>query len=352
MTSPALGTGIPSPFASMNVDHVRFVVADTAAAAAPLVDGYGFTVVPVIDLQAADGEVRTTVLRQGDVELVLAEPLIKDHPYHAYLESHGDGVADIAIGVPDAAAAFAAAIARGARPLALPRCNVAGSVTATVAGFGDLAHTFVQRAAPPQPGPSGRIDAVDHFAICVEAGRLAEVVDFYQTTLDLGTIFSEQVRIGTQAIDCTVVQSRTGAVTFTLIAPDVAADPGHVDAFLRDHGGPGVQHVAFATADVVAAVGKFRGGGVEFLPTPPAYYRLLADRLLPARHSVAELSELGVLVDADHGGQLFQIFARSTHSRGTLFFEVIERCGAQLFGSGNIRALYEAVEAQQDVGIS
>ena len=334
-------TTATSPFAEMQVDHVRFAVADAEAAAAPLVDGYGF-------VRVADGPVdpgaRALVLRQGAIELVLTQPLRDDHPAVPYLRRHGDGVTDIALRVTDAAAAFRLAVARGAAPAASPSASSDG-VVAAVAGFGDVTHTFVQRAQPP--GPVGRLHTVDHFAVCLEAGQLAPTIEFYRSVLDFEPIFAERIVVGTQAMESTVVQSRSGAVTLTLIAPDTTRDAGQIDGFLADHGGPGVQHVAFATDDIVDAVGAFQARGITFLTTPPAYYRLLAERLRPARHTEPELAELGVLVDTDHDGQLFQIFSRSTHPRGTLFFEVIERCGAQLFGSGNIRALYEAVEAQQ-----
>jgi len=148
-------------------------------------------------------------------------------------------------------------------------------------------------------------------------------------------------------MDSKVVQSRSGAVTFTLIEPDLSQQPGQIDDFLRNHGGAGVQHIAFAAEDIVKAVGLITSRGVEFLDTPASYYSLLPRRLRLARHTVDELQGLNVLVDEDHDGQLFQIFSRSVHPRNTLFLEVIERLGARTFGSGNIKALYEAVELQR-----
>jgi 4-hydroxymandelate synthase len=154
--------------------------------------------------------------------------------------------------------------------------------------------------------------------------------------------------VGDQAMNSKVVQSRSREVTLTLIEPDTSRTPGQIDRFLKNHGGPGVQHVAFRSLNIVRSVRTMRSNGAEFLKTPSAYYRLLADRLELSRYTAADLGELGILADEDHAGQLFQIFTRSTHPRGTVFVEVIERLGATTFGSGNIRALYEAVEAEQD----
>jgi 4-hydroxymandelate synthase len=188
---------------------------------------------------------------------------------------------------------------------------------------------------------------VDHFALCLKADQLEPTVEFYQRVLDFDMTFAEKIVVGDQAMNSKVVQSRSREVTLTLIEPDASRAPGQIDRFLKNHGGPGVQHVAFTSLNIVRSIGTLRSNGVEFLTTPPAYYRLLADRLELSRYTAEDLSELGILADEDHAGLLFQVFTRSAHPRGTLFFEVIERLGATTFGSGNIRALYEAVEAEQ-----
>ncbi|MGO4423648.1 VOC family protein, partial [Streptomyces sp. MCAF7] len=241
------------------------------------------------------------------------------------------------------------------------------AVSATVSGFGDVVHTLVQRRAGdgaglpaefrPIPGVGQPAEAVaadglrlleiDHFALCVNVGELDTMVELYRKSFGFSEIFAERIVVGTQAMLSKVVQSRSGEVTFTILQPDPAADPGQIDEFLKNHVGSGVQHVAFAADDVVRSVGALVGRGVEFLTTPDAYYSLLKQRISLSKHSLESLHELNVLVDEDHAGQLFQIFARSTHPRRTLFFEVIERCGAKTFGSSNIKALYEAVEMER-----
>lgn len=191
--------------------------------------------------------------------------------------------------------------------------------------------------------------------MCLEPGQLVPTVEFYETVLDFEMVFTERIVVGGQAMDSKVVQSRSGAVTLTLIEPDTSREPGQIDKFVKEHGGAGVQHIAFATDDIVRDVTLLGGAGLAFLKTPPTYYDLVPERLSLLRHSVDQLRSLNILVDEDQDGQLLQIFTKSVHPRGTLFFEVIERLGARTFGSGNIKALYTAVEmemerAQQDGG--
>ncbi|QUQ67054.1 4-hydroxyphenylpyruvate dioxygenase [Kutzneria sp. CA-103260] len=338
----------------MRVDHVQFYVGDIDAASAEFTEKYGLTRYAAAGRPAG---VRSVALGQQDVRFVLVAAGGEDHPAAGFVERHGDGVADIALRVPDARAAFEEAVAKGASVVARPETRD-GVTTATIGGFGDITHTFVDRAdgvderllpglVPGAAAPAGRFGEIDHFAVCLEAGQLAPTVEFYERALDFEMIFTERIEVGRQAMNSQVVQSRSGAVTLTLIEPDVTRDSGQIDSFLKDNDGPGVQHIALTTTDIVAAVGGLGAAGVEFLRTPGAYYDMLGERLELTKHSVPALRELNVLVDEDHDGQLFQIFARSTHPRNTFFMEVIERMGARTFGSGNIKALYEAVERQQ-----
>ncbi|GGP56153.1 4-hydroxyphenylpyruvate dioxygenase [Streptomyces melanogenes] len=340
---------------AFGISHVEHYVADLTTAAAEFTGAYGFR--PVA--RAASGEAESLVLRQGRITLVLTQARSPRHRGADYVLAHGDGVADIAFTVADVPAAFDEAVSRGAVPLAVPRRHEDGRTTAVVAGFGDVVHTLVEPGPDGLPpgftaladaseAPAGELlDELDHFAVCLRAGELERTVDFYTQVLGFKMIFSELIKVGAQAMDSKVVQSATGEVTLTLIQPDTSAEPGQIDRFLEEHGGSGVQHLAFAAGDVVRAVGTLRERGVDFLSVPDAYYTMLADRMELTRHSTEELHGLDILVDEDHDGQLFQIFTRSTHPRRTLFHEVIERFGARTFGSGNIKALYEAVEAER-----
>ncbi|MFJ2648008.1 4-hydroxyphenylpyruvate dioxygenase [Streptomyces sp. NPDC087420] len=351
-------------FQDMCVDHLRMYVTDLAESAAWFTDACGFTA-----RTGTDG--RSALLLADRIRLELVRPGADDPAGSAFTELHGDGVGDIALGVPDAAAAFHEAVRRGARPVREPvgRGDV---VTATIAGFDDVTHTFVQRAddlrvddlrvddlhatlphaaVPVGGSPSPRkpgLTHIDHLAVCVRPGGLEPLAAFYERVLDFETTFTERIVIGNQAVRTSAVQSRSGGVTLTLIEPDITRDPGQINRFLHDHGGAGVQHVAFSTENIAETVRFLTLGGVEFLRTPDTYYELLTRRLAPARYTVDGLKELGVLVDVDHGGQLFQIFSKSVHPRNTLFFEIIERQGGRTFGGGNITALYESVRLDEN----
>ncbi len=351
-------------FNDIRVEHVGFAVTDVAAEAAVLVDSYGFSVVAKADEVGATGApvAQSIALAQNDIRLVLTQPLDDGHPAADYVDRHSDGVADIALRVSDATAAFDEAVARGATPVAAPSDRGDGVVVAAVRGFADVVHTLVQRpeggldhAFPGMPsvtgppgGTGGDLLDIDHFAVCVQPGGLPSAVEFYQRVFDFEEIYAERIVVGTQVMDSKVVQSRSGAVTLTMLAPDTSGTAGQIDEFLSNHGGSGVQHIAFATSDIVSSVRTLAARGVRFLATPAAYYERLANSLPEHRHSVAQLRDLNILADEDQDGQLFQIFARSVHPRKTFFFELIERVGASTFGSGNIRALYEAVKGQHE----
>ena len=345
-----------SPFRDMTVDHVEFYVSDISAKAAWWVDRYGFAVSATSD---ATAPARSVVLTHSAVELVLTEATDAEHVAAAYVRKHGDGVANIGLGVVDAEAAFHEAVRRGARPVAAPT-RTDGVTVAAIAGFGDVVHTFIQRDADvprralPRLRPDDavadagvRLGELDHFAVCVEAGDMDETVAFYRDVLDFEMTFEERVEVGRQAMTTKVVKSTSGAVILTLIEPDVTCEPGHIDSFLRDHGGAGVQHMAFASDDIVSTLDALAARGVEFLAAPESYYTMLAERVTPIRHGIEKLRARNILVDEDHDGQLYQIFTMSVHPRDTIFFELIERLGSRSFGSGNIKALYAAVELQR-----
>jgi 4-hydroxymandelate synthase len=340
----------------MTVDYVEFYVDDVEKSLDWLVNGYGFAVRAVSS--GGPGPVRSLVLGQGDIDVVVTEPTESDHPAAAYVERHGDGVANIGLRVPDAYAAFADAVAAGARPVS-PPAERDGAVTATIMGFGDVTHTFVERPEGSAVyGPHGLVavagdevgtglEKLDHFAVVVEPGQLDDTVAFYQSALDFDLTLAETIEAGDQAMFIKVVQSKSRAVTLTLIEPDTTAKPGQIDDFLKDHGGAGVQHMAFTTTNILDSVRQIRERGIELLSTPDTYYEALSERVRSDRHAVADLRSLHILLDEDHDGQLYQIFAKSVHPRDTIFLEIIERAGASTFGSSNIKNLYQAVETQR-----
>jgi 4-hydroxymandelate synthase len=330
--------------AAQNTEYVELYVADEWLATEYFVSSLGFTRVAESD----DRGRHSVLLRQGAAQVIVsAGPRTS-----AFLDAHGDGIADIAFGCDDVGETFERAVAAGASPLSpdpgLP----------VVSGFGDVRHTLVTRSAearlpadrswvpaPAMPANAGeRIHLIDHIAVCVHGGTLADVADFYADAFGLARYSSEYIEVGGQAMDSVVVRSASGSITFTLLEPDLARSPGQLNAFLARNGGPGVQHLAFGVGDIMAAVHEFTGRGIEVLRTPSTYYDMLTERLPGIEAQVAGLRAANVLADSDEFGYLLQIFTRSPYERNTLFYELVQRQGARGFGSANIRALYEAVE--------
>ncbi|MFI9007898.1 4-hydroxyphenylpyruvate dioxygenase [Actinosynnema sp. NPDC053489] len=345
------------------IDHIELYVGDAKQAAFYLGVAFGFTVCGQGGPETGLEGQRSLLLRQGDIQVVLTTGLVPDHPATEYVRRHGDGVAVVGIGVDDAAAAYRALTERGARPVSPPREHVRGDervVVAEVSGFSDVTHRLVERHGSPReflpgaivvtdPEPDSAADLlrrIDHLAICVPVGGLAPTARYYVDVFGFEQIFEEYVEVGGQGMDSKVVQSPSGHVTFTLIEPDPRRQPGQIDDFLTWHAGAGVQHVAFGTDDIVRAVSALAEKGVRFLGTPGSYYDALEERVGHLDTPVDELRRLGVLVDRDHWGRLLQIFTESVHVRRTLFLEIIERRGALTFGSGNIKALYEAKQGE------
>ncbi|MEH1129396.1 4-hydroxyphenylpyruvate dioxygenase [Micromonospora sp. CPCC 206061] len=328
------------------VDHVEFQVGDIEATARLLCTGYGFGPLGEGELQGQ----RSVLLGQGGIRVLLtAGPT-------GYVRRHGDGLATIALRTSDAAAAYAEAVTRGAHPVAPPaawRRDDSVVVTATVGGPGALSHRFVERrgdgflpggiAETGEP-PAGPLLEIDHAALCVPDGDLGPTVRYYEEVFGFKQIFSERVEIGGSAMESMVVQSPSGAVTFTIVAPDPVRRSGQLDDFLRANDGAGVQHLALSTADITESVASLKASGVRFLSTPDSYYEGIKSRLGAIGRPVEALRAGGILVDRDHWGEMFQIFTESPFERRTFFFELIERHGALTFGSNNIRALYEAKE--------
>jgi 4-hydroxymandelate synthase len=330
------------------IDHVEFFVGDADTEAARLSSTYGFH----ISGRREHPDHYSVLLRQRDIQVLITTGTRAGHPAAAYVEQHGDGLASIAIATGDPDDALTQAVANGAVPATSSLENTS-SERVRVTAFGDVTHTFVApgelaaRFGASERAPDGLLDAIDHVAVCVPAGELDPTVGFYETVLGFSQIFEEYIEVGEQAMNSTVVQSRSGEVTVTILEPDTSRRAGQIDGFIASHDGAGVQHVAFRTDDIATAVRTFAGNGVEFLSTPGSYYDELGRRLGEVGVPVGVLRELNVLVDRDEVGELFQIFAHSTHPRRTFFFEVIERLGALTFGSANIKALYQAVERER-----
>jgi 4-hydroxymandelate synthase len=348
------------------IDHVEFCVRDLDRSTAQLCDAFGFQVHGRGGAETGQPGERSVLLRQAHTQLLLRQGLTGQNPAAQYVSKHGDGVAAVAFSTDDVEAAFTMAVNGGATPVTPPSFTSRDGArvgTATVRGFGDVLHRFIERSGPGDefaPGVIGMVEprpaaaagpvlleAIDHLAVCLPAGELGSTVRLYQEAFGLSQIFDERIEVGGQAMISKVVQDSAGEVTFTLIEPDLTRDPGQIDEFLEAHDGPGVQHVAFRTADIIGTVATLSGRGVGFLTAPDGYYLALEGRLGSVAIPVGTLREHNVLADRDRWGQMFQIFTTSVHERRTFFWEFIERRGALTFGSKNIKALYEALEDQR-----
>ncbi|MFI7436295.1 4-hydroxyphenylpyruvate dioxygenase [Micromonospora haikouensis] len=347
-----------------SIDHIELFVGDARQAAFYFGTAVGFRLAGQGGPETGLAGQRSLLLRQADIRMVLTSGLTAGHRASAYVQRHGDGIAVVALEVDDAAGAYAELVGRGATPVTPPATFTGADaevVTAEVAGFGDVLHRLVERRGdrreflpgafePTEPtelaGDDGLLAEIDHLAICVPPGQLDATVAHYERVFGFAQIFTEHVEVAGQAMNSTVVQSPSGRVTLVLLEPDRSHRPGQIDAFLTEHAGAGVQHLGLRTDDIVTAVGALRSRGVRFAGTPGAYYDDLERRVGPVDAPLDRLRELSILVDRDHGGQLLQIFTESMHVRRTLFLELIERRGALTFGSGNIKALYEAKERE------
>ncbi|MFI6641767.1 4-hydroxyphenylpyruvate dioxygenase [Streptomyces sp. NPDC050504] len=332
-----------------DVEYIEIYTSDQQRTADYFVSAFGF----LEKARSGTAGLDSVLLQQGSNRLVVSSgPAAAD-----FLAAHGDGIVDIAFACEDPLAARDGALAAGARDLTADT-----AAEPVVSGFGPVRHTLVRRSAgAPAALPAGRhwiaparsaapagevpeLRALDHMAVCLEAGTLRDTVRYYIDGFGFEEYSSEYVSVGEQAMDSIVVRSPSAGITFTMIEPDASKKPGQIDEFLGRNGGPGVQHLAFLVDEIVPAVLEFEARGVEFLQTPGTYYDVLAERITDLDEGIAELRKTNVLADRDEWGYLLQLFTRSPFAQRTLFFELIQRHGAQGFGSSNIRALYEAVE--------
>ncbi|MGH7640047.1 MAG: 4-hydroxyphenylpyruvate dioxygenase [Candidatus Dormibacteria bacterium] len=348
------------------VDHIEFFVGNARQAAHFYRSAFGFDVVAYSGPETGVRDRASYVLRQGDVALVMTAPLSPDGEVADHVRLHGDGVRTLAFTVEDANAAYQDAVLRGARSVAEPHVveDKEGAVRlATVRTFGDTVHTFVERAEYQgsflpgyrkefKAGQGAGLELVDHCVCNVELARMDEWVSWYNRVFgfDVFQEFDEK-DIATQysALRSKVVRGgRQGRVTFPINEPAKGMRRSQVDEYLDYYHGPGVQHIALHTQDIVESVDWLRRQGAEFLRAPDSYYEALPGRIGNIDEDLERLRPLNILVDRDEHGYLLQIFTRPVEDRPTLFFEVIQRKGCRGFGKGNFQALFEAIEREQE----
>ncbi len=346
------------------IDYVEFYVGNALQAAHFYRTGFGFRPIAYAGPETGMRDRSSFVLQQGNVKFVVTSAVTASGPIAEHVNLHGDGVRDIAFCVEDAAYAFELSVKRGARPIMEPSVNADASggsmIKATIAAFGDTLHSFVQRDHQnatyfpnyhaieyPLPAISTGLTEIDHFAINVEPGKIDYWVGFYKQIL--GFYQSQQEDIATEysAMNVKVVQNSTNQIKFTLVEPAKGKFKSQIAEFLELYCGPGVQHVALSSDDIVQTLRSLCASGIEFVHTPDTYYDALEDRIGKIDEDMEALREFNVLVDRDQWGYLMQRFTKPVQTRATLFMEIIQRKDARGFGGGNIKALFEAIEREQ-----
>ncbi len=350
-------------------DCIELWVGNARTTAGFLVSSFGFRCTGYAGPETGVRDKVSYVLDQGAIRLVVTGALSADSPVAAHVRAHGDGVHDLAWQVDDAGAAFAAAVARGARPVREPWAvdDEHGSLAlATVATYGETQHTFVDRRAyggpslapgyatddllPDPVGPVVGLNAIDHVVANVEQGSLDQWVAFYEDVLGFAQLVhfdDDQISTGYSALMSTVVWDGS-RIVLPINEPADGRKKSQIQEYVEAYDGPGVQHIALATNDIVAAVAALRSRGVRFMRVPATYYVEARARLAGVDLAWDELERLNILVDRDDDGHLLQIFTETITDRPTVFFEIIQRAGAKGFGEGNFKALFEAIERDQD----
>jgi 4-hydroxyphenylpyruvate dioxygenase len=351
----------------LGIDHLELYVGNASQAAYYFTHALGFRRSAYAGLETGVRDRASHVLEQGRIRFVLTSPLHGASEIARHVAEHGDGVKVVALSVPDAEEAYRVAVRRGARGVSEPQelSDEHGVVrVATISTYGETLHTFVERngyEGPFMPGfasvpesdisDAGLFAGVDHVVGNVELGRLDEWVSYYERVFGFTELihFSDRdISTEYSALMSKVMADGKGRIKFPINEPAEGKRKSQIEEYLEYYGGAGVQHVALATTDIVRTVADLRRRGVRFLATPDSYYEELPERIGEIEEDLEDLHRLGILADRDDEGYLLQIFTATLSDRPTLFLEVIERHGARGFGEGNFKALFEAIEREQD----
>ncbi len=351
----------------VDIDCIELYAANGKQAAHYYQTVFGFTLTAYAGLETGVRDRASWVLEQGNIRLVITSPLTGDSPIAEWIRIHGDGIRDISMAVTDVERAFRETVKRGAKPALEPTAFTDEHGTfmkAAIYTYGDTLHSFVDRSryhGLHMPGYQPResrlkvepvgIQFVDHCVGNVELGAMEKWVAFYRDVMGFNQyIHFDDNDIATEysALMSKVMAGGRGMIKFPINEPAEGRRKSQIQEYLDYYGGPGVQHVALLTPDIIATVKALQANGIEFLTVPTTYYRTLEERVGKIDEPIAELERLGILVDRDDEGYLLQIFTKPVGDRPTLFFEIIQRKGARGFGVGNFKALFEAIEREQD----
>lgn len=348
-------------------DYVELYVGNAKQAAHYYKTAFGFESYAYCGLETGNKEFCSYVVKQDKIKLVLTTPFNPDSEISHHIRRHGDGVKVIALWVDDARKAFEETTKRGAEIVMEPTVfnDKDGEVIkSSIKTYGDTIHTFVERknykgiflpgfekwTSEYNPGTKG-LKYIDHMVGNVRLGEMNKWADFYANTMGFANLVTfDDKDISTQytALMSKVMTNGNGRIKFPINEPAVGLKKSQVEEYLDFYGGPGCQHIAVATDDIVFTISEMRKSGVEFLHVPGTYYDTVAERVGNIAEDMATLKSLGIMVDRDEEGYLLQIFTKPVEDRPTLFFEIIQRKGAKSFGKGNFQALFESIEAEQE----
>tara|TARA_B100001245_G_scaffold236038_1_gene225456 strand:+ start:888 stop:1976 length:1089 start_codon:yes stop_codon:yes gene_type:complete len=352
------------PISLKAIHHVELWVGNAKQAAYYYRQAFGFSQIAYAGLETGMRDRASYVLEQGRVRLVLSTPLSGDNGMSSHLMQHGDGVHDIAFHVDNADTCFTAAIERGAKVASEPQTlnDANGSVRhAAIHTYGDTLHSFISHDdydgpflpgyhAAPVAGDSVGLRFVDHIVGNVELGKMDVWAGFYANVLGFSQLqhFSDKdISTEYSALMSKVMESDNGRIKFPLNEPAEGRRKSQIEEYLDFYDGPGVQHVALLTDDIIKAITNLRANGVEFLEVPDTYYDDLQERVGVIDEDMEAIRKLRILVDRDDEGYLLQLFTKPVEDRPTLFYEIIQRKGSRGFGQGNFKALFEAIEQHQ-----
>jgi len=364
----------PSPavahdtFPINGTDYIEFYVGNARQSSIYYRTSFGFQLIGYRGPETGVRDRSSYLLQQDKIRLVLTTPIAPEGPIAEHVLKHGDGVRDLAFWVDDARDAYAKAMERGAVSVHPPdvQSDVAGEVViAAIRTYGDTIHSLVERrnytglflpgfvaaSSTYAPAPVG-LKYVDHCVGNVELGKMNVWVEFYSKVLgffNLLTFDDKDISTEYSALMSKVMSNGNGRIKFPINEPASGKKKSQIEEYLDFYRGPGVQHIAVATDDIIGTVQAMRARGVEFLRTPTSYYDTLQSRVGKIDEPLDTLKELGILVDRDDEGYLLQIFTKPVQDRPTLFFEVIQRKGAKGFGKGNFQALFESIEREQEL---
>jgi 4-hydroxyphenylpyruvate dioxygenase len=356
----------------LGTDYVEFYVGNAKQAAHFYKTAFGFQSLAYAGLETGMKDRVSYVLKQGKIRLVLTTALTSESPIGEHVKKHGDGVKIVALWVEDARSAYEETIKRGAKSYQEPTVSSdehGEVVTAGIYTYGETVHLFVERknySGEFLPGfvswesdynPSAvGLKFIDHMVGNVGWGEMNTWVKWYEDVMGFVNFLSfddKQIHTEYSALMSKVMSNGNGRIKFPINEPAEGKKRSQIEEYLDFYEGPGVQHIAVATDDIIETVSQLRARGVEFLSSPPqAYYDEIPARLGVhmdmMKEDIKELQKLSIMIDADEEGYLLQIFTKPVEDRPTLFFEIIQRMGAKGFGAGNFKALFESIEREQE----